>query len=744
MKLTPSPLFLSAATLVTLVAACADNQAVQVLAEKPSGSGTAGGGNGASGGIAALGGSSGAPSGGQAGDGVGGAGHAAGGGGPPAGEGGAAGGAGQPTETGGSSGHPGSAGEGGSGGASGGAGSAGKGGSSDPCGDVGGVQPGSPWPLRGRCSTRIARGAAAAAPTPKLVWNVPVGGNIPAIAADGTAYVITLVGNQLTALSPDGATKWQTPIGKGNFGSSPAIGVDGTVYVTTLDALYAIRPDGTPAFATPIASDGKLTSPLLGPDGTIYVASKLALEALGADGAKLWTLPLGDGPVSSPSLGHDGNLYVTTPTSLHSIQTNGALLWSRDVTTAQAAASVLIGVDGTVFVSSADSGGSIRAFATDGTPQWTTPLGGPLGNLALAPDGRILAVDAAGPRIHAVAPDGTPSEVWTLDSKWGLEPDLVVDAAGNAFVTSTGNELLGVVAGTPVSFGTICPGGKAKFVGVAMDADGALLVANGGNTCKVSMTGAPPSCPAGGTARVRVGNLIPDPGTVDVCVRPSPKGGSFQGPLFTCAAGSALSYGAIAAPVAIAPGNYDLKLVAGGDCNGPSLLDGTATFDAGTTTTVLSFGGAATGELPRLHSFRDDPAPSDNSVAIRFVNGVHQAGGPLDLGLTDTGTLPTNVNTPVFTGVPFASVSPENSGAVFPIDARGYALGVSALLQQFIGVSKNGKTAALFASTVDIAPANAAITLYVTGQVGSATYPLSAMLCNDGVDVGSLSSCMHL
>lgn len=593
----------------------------------------------------------------------------------------------------------------------------------------------------------MSRGAAIAAVQPTLVWSAPFGGNTPVIAADGTIYVVDEAtdGSQpgmLTALSAAGEKKWAVKVGFGSTGASPAIGVDGSVFVTTADAnLHVVRPDGTLSLVAPIASDPSRGSPLLGPGGTVYVPSKFELEAFDAAGAKLWSLLLADGPVSSPALGHDGNLFVTTSSHLHCVSPGGVLLWSREVANDSILSGALIG-DSAIFVPSTVLGGSILSFAYDGTPLSATPVGGLPGTLALGPDGRILAPLVSKPTVVAVTQSGTLSASWDFEGKLAFQPEIVVDGNGNVFVPTTAPGLVGVIGGAPVSFGNICPGGAAKAVGAAMDGDGSIVLANHGNVCKLSMAAPALACPASGSSRVRVGNLSPAGGSLDVCIRAT--GGTFQGPLYSCVAGAGLPYRAISRELAVAPGTYEVKVIDGSDCNGPKIVGGIVSLDPGTTTSVLAFGGPGTGEPAIMHALRDDAAPKDGTIALRFVHGIHQLGSALDAGLTDAPTLPTSVSTPLFEGVSFVSAAKASTAAIFLIDAQGYATGVPPILSQNIGLSVAGTPTALLAAMADVSPANAALTLFGTGIVGSTTYPPALMLCDQGAEIGTLLSCKVL
>ena len=296
-------------------------------------------------------------------------------------------------------------------------------------------------------------------------------------------------------------------------------------------------------------------------------------------------------------------------------------------------------------------------------------------------------------------------------------------AAGN------GGSDMGGSGGTTAGSGGSDMGGSG-----GTSAGGAAGAGGGGTVCQT----------IGGAGKLKIGNLVPAAGKVDFCVKPA--GGAFQGPVFSCVGGTGgLDYKSISKTLAIAPGTYDIKAVSGGDCTSAGIATamGVAVDDK-TVWTILAFGGGATGETGKVGVFKNDPAPTDASINFRFVNGIHKAGGPLDVGLTDGPTLPTNVSTPVFTNVPFGSISAANPAAIFAIDAQGYAQNVAELPAQNVGAAKTGMTMAIFAAMVDITPMNASITAYGIGIQGDATFAPGAILCNDGVDAGMLNSCKTL
>ena len=107
-----------------------------------------------------------------------------------------------------------------------------------------GLQPSSPWAMRGRCTTHLSQSLVNGAQTPTQKWAFPTSDYLETqvtIAADGTVYLSAAYG-AVYGLDPNGTLKWAFATG-GSVYSSPAVGADGTVYVGSDDGkLYAFGP----------------------------------------------------------------------------------------------------------------------------------------------------------------------------------------------------------------------------------------------------------------------------------------------------------------------------------------------------------------------------------------------------------------------------------------------------------------------------------------------------------------------
>ena len=136
--------------------------------------------------------------------------------------------------------------------------------------------------------------AAHAAPG-DVRWRFEVDGQYilqpPAVAPDGSVAVVGSSG-RLYSLTQDGALRWSVP-GVGGEGG-PSIGPDGTVYVGLGNRITAVAPDGTTrwTYVEPSSGQGVIAGPTVGPDGNIYVVSDfggLGAYALSPAGELLWS-----------------------------------------------------------------------------------------------------------------------------------------------------------------------------------------------------------------------------------------------------------------------------------------------------------------------------------------------------------------------------------------------------------------------------------------------------------------------
>jgi ABC-type dipeptide/oligopeptide/nickel transport system permease subunit len=142
------------------------------------------------------------------------------------------------------------------------------------------------------------------------------------------------------------------------YAGGPAVAADGTVYIITADGrLLAYAPDGSPRWQAPLPGGSErapVGAPALGLDGTVYIADAAAgLAAFGPQGQVQWYFESGEKspPKRGPLVGPDGAIYllledVRRGDRLLAASPQGELLWAVDTGTKQAGAALRLSPDG--------------------------------------------------------------------------------------------------------------------------------------------------------------------------------------------------------------------------------------------------------------------------------------------------------------------------------------------------------------------------------------------------------------
>lgn len=268
-------------------------------------------------------------------------------------------------------------------------------------------------PLAGLTGTAI-RLAGNPAVAGTLAWSEQTGPiwSSPAMAPDGTIYVVARKTARLYAYQPDGTLEWSRSYGANSpeVMSGPSVGADGTVYLrvwshgTQTDFLYAIEPeDGEirwsfntvydpeddvlfPSSSSPaVGADGTVyittlgggllalnsqlqlqwinwtsgfysqtpSTPVIGEDGTIYVGTSDGyMVAVAPGGRTKWAFHTGTIVNSSAGFGADGTVYVNGRSRMHALNPDGSLLWTSTpygTSWVPSASSPVVGADGTVY-----------------------------------------------------------------------------------------------------------------------------------------------------------------------------------------------------------------------------------------------------------------------------------------------------------------------------------------------------------------------------------------------------------
>jgi hypothetical protein len=266
-------------------------------------------------------------------------------------------------------------------------------------------------------------------------------------------------------------------------------------------------------------------------------------------------------------------------------------------------------------------------------------------------------------------------------------------------------------------------------------------------------------------AQLRVAQLSPDLGPVDLCV--APHGTTvFRGPLLaelaaslgddagTDAAPPGLAYPQVSAYLSLDEGTYDVRLVAAGasTCSLPAIEAGTAAFPGtpdwtdlppvafNTYTTLLIAGDwqvAGADASLTLTLLPDDAVLAGPAAVLRAVNAV-PSWPAADFGL---GTFAIDW-TPVLVGVPFAAASAHAGADDGVVDANGY-LPIPTEVAQAMGArpsSRDAGVAVAVASSVEIDLGSIATLLAIGGKTGDSTHPPALLLCTDNQPSGGLLS----
>lgn len=204
-------------------------------------------------------------------------------------------------------------------------------------------------------------------------WRVVTRRQIVNVVVAGTGTIYTTAGTQITAINPDGSTKWGNFLDKED-GSLyiPAADKNDNIYVCTSGSnFYSFDNQGNQLWKKTLYLPANV-SPSVGADGTVYICAESTLFAFNSDGSLSWSYRIkGFRNLSGPALAPDGTVYVSAGDFLYTMK-NGKEVWNfnpEDNISKKPA----IGKDGTIYVST-DNGG-LLALTPDGTLKWSAVLG---------------------------------------------------------------------------------------------------------------------------------------------------------------------------------------------------------------------------------------------------------------------------------------------------------------------------------------------------------------------------------
>jgi hypothetical protein len=338
-----------------------------------------------------------------------------------------------------------------------------------------------------------------------------------------------------------------------------------------------------------------------------------------------------------------------------------------------------------------------------------------------------------------------------------------VAGAGDATVSSSAD---GNVVSDTGSFDGPSEGPDASVLldgTVSADAgSGASVQSDGSGSNADASSGAPdPGIDAGPptVALLRIANWSPDSPPVDVCT--SPHGAAtFSGPLIAALAASSdagwpatLAFPLVSAYLIVAPGQYDVRIVAGGalDCSVGIGSDATSlpALVAGASETVALVGEASpTGGDPPLQlvGLLDDVS-STAPVAMRCFNAA-PALPRIDFG---TGTLAALTFKPLFQSVLFGQASnvqaaaPTADASIPTVDGHGYET-IKSLSNATLSAHLSMAATDAISSAGFYAASGTILTIAVVDGTSAETPPAPKLLeCVDNAGtVGSLSNCQVL
>lgn len=244
----------------------------------------------------------------------------------------------------------------------------------------------------------------------------------PALAADGTVYLVCLTGDGGSVYALNGASgtpKWCFATDTW-FRSSPALGADGTVYVGSDYELYSF--DGATGAKQWAFTAGGYSSPALALDGTVYFGGGAGnVYALhGLSGARRWVFAAGNSILSSPAIGADGTVYVgSSDKKVYALNgATGVQRWAF-LTGREVVSSPALGADGTVYIGSDDG----MVYALDGLTggqKWAFATGA---NVASSP---AIATDGT---VYVGSYDG---KLYALDGATGAQKWVFIAAIGSS------------------------------------------------------------------------------------------------------------------------------------------------------------------------------------------------------------------------------------------------------------------------------------------------------------------------
>lgn len=259
----------------------------------------------------------------------------------------------------------------------------------------------------------------------------------PSVGPDGTIYVGDSRGG-LTALAPEGTTKWhmraqfEQPLG------CPAISPDGAIYVSGAEGvgITCVSSNGTIVWQHPYLQPGPPVTPALDNDGNVVCAGRLGdevyLVSISPKGQIKRSLAIANVVTtnrSSVMLG-SGNAVWLVKTGVDRYGGDLTFLWGASLAPGAVACGLgALDVGGEVLVGMSGTNCGLVRFASDGTVVWRVGTNDVVSGAVIDADGIAYFGDVGG-CFHAVSRGGDIR--WSVDLGASVsctpalgEPDLV-------------------------------------------------------------------------------------------------------------------------------------------------------------------------------------------------------------------------------------------------------------------------------------------------------------------------------
>ncbi|HAB19622.1 MAG TPA: hypothetical protein DCE44_24715 [Verrucomicrobiales bacterium] len=303
----------------------------------------------------------------------------------------------------------------------------------------------------------------------------------PAVASDGTIFTTGAAG--LTALQPDGSSKWSIP----GLEGQPVVSADGTIYLRAPERLFSLTSLGTTNWSAENTAL-RQTAPALGADGLILIpGAGDQFVAYRADGSVAWQFADGYYATASPSVDTDGTVaFIAGNRDLVLRHADGSVLFTGQQSDSyfQTVSAPPWTADGKLLLQP-EIPGWLQAINRDGTTAWTVESAVPtFSPPAVAADGTIFVrLSLADPPeslsvswIVALNPDGRHRWKQRTDSLQGTP---VLTADGLVLANGT-NSIRAYRADDGILQWTLDTAGANSLLSPILDYDGTLLVASSG------------------------------------------------------------------------------------------------------------------------------------------------------------------------------------------------------------------------------------------------------------------------